>query len=67
MTTSLLLACGCQVRFVDNEPPSCSSHGPQRVVRTIGMPKPRFRGVATGPHVKTEDLPAWSGKIVETE
>lgn len=63
----LLLACGCKVRFVDGEPPSCGSHGPQRVVRTLNMPRPRFRGVATGPHVQTMDLPASRARIVESE
>ncbi len=65
--TNLLLACGCAVRFVDGKPPTCASHGPQRVVRTLGMPKPRFVGVASGPHVTKADLPPWTGKIVESD
>lgn len=63
----LILACGCEVRFVDNEPPSCATHGPQRVTRTVRMTKPKFTGVATGPHVKTMDLAPFVGRIVESE
>lgn len=67
MSASLILACGCQVRFSDGKVPSCPAHGPQRVVRTVGMRKPTFRGHVTGPVAKTEDLGPWTGKIVETE
>lgn len=62
-----MLACGCSVRFVEKIEPACPTHGPQRVVRTVNMGKPRFRGHATGPHVEPVDLPAWSGKMVESE
>ena len=55
----LLLACGCVVRFTDGETPLCG-HGPQRVVRTLGMPKPRISGSATGPLVRTQEVAAYT-------
>lgn len=55
MEPRLILACGCDVPYRDGETPVCG-HGPQRVVRTVHMPKPRIRGVATGPCVQTMDL-----------
>lgn len=63
----LLLQCGCQVPFVDGKKPACVTHGPQRVVRTVGMPKPTFRGHVTGPRAQRMDLPAFRGKLVESE
>ena len=62
-TPRLLLACGDAVLFEDGETPTCPTHGTQRVVRVLGMPAPRIRGVATGPHVQTEDLSPWLGKV----
>lgn len=59
----LVLRCGCEVRFRDGEVPLCPRHGAQRVVRTVRMPPPRIRGVATGPHVTPEDLGAWTGRL----
>lgn len=64
---SLILACGCHVRFVDGDTPSCPDHGQQRVVRTVRMPKPTIRGAATGPLVQTMDLGAYIGKKIEIE
>lgn len=63
----LLLRCGCEIRFHDGDAPLCPRHGNQAVSRVLRMPKPRFRGVATGPCVKTEDLPAFVGRLVGTE
>jgi hypothetical protein len=63
----LILACGCEVPYVDGETPQCGTHGIQRVVRTVRMPKPRIRGVATGPLVRTEDLPAFTGRLVGSD
>jgi hypothetical protein len=62
----LILACGCEIAFRE-ETPVCGFHGPQRVVRTVRMPPPKIRGVASGPHVSTEDLPAWTARITGTE
>jgi len=54
----LLLACGCERAYAETAP-ICPQHGPQRVVRTIGVGAPRIRGVATGPHVQQVDLDPW--------
>lgn len=59
----LLLRCGCEVLFRDGETPMCPAHGNQVVVRVLRMPPPRIRGTATGPHVTTEDLGAFTGKL----
>ncbi len=64
---SLVLHCGCEVRFRDGEVPLCPRHGAQRIVRTVRMPAPRIRGCATGPLVKTEDLGAWTGRLKGSE
>lgn len=53
---SLLLRCGCTVTFRENALVICPTHGSQSVVRAVNFPPPRIRGVATGPHVRTEDL-----------
>lgn len=65
--TSLLLGCGCKVPFRDGEPPACPTHGPQRVVRVLGMRKPTFRGAVSGPCAKTTDVAPWSGPLVGGE
>lgn len=57
-TPSLVLRCGCTVRFEEDAVTLCPTHGVQGVARVVGMPPPRIRGVATGPHVETMDLPA---------
>lgn len=62
----LLLACGCERAYAETAP-ICPQHGPQRVVRTIGVRAPRIRGVATGPHVTPEDLAPWTGRIAGAE
>jgi hypothetical protein len=62
----LELRCGDVIPYTDGEP-ICPVHGRQVVARTIGMRPPRIRGVATGPHVDTCDLPAWTGRIVGSE
>lgn len=62
----LALRCGCVVDFTESDP-LCPVHGRQGVARVIGVPPPRIRGVATGPHVQTTDLPAFSGRIVGSE
>lgn len=67
MTGRLLLACGCDVLFRDGVPPACPTHGPQRVTRTLGMPKPRFTGAVKGPHARTTDVAPFVGKLVESE
>lgn len=63
----LLLRCGCQVRFRDGEAPICPTHGNQVIVRVLSMPAPRFRGLASGPHVTTMDLGAFTGRIAGSE
>lgn len=63
----LLLRCGCTVLFKDGAKPICPVHGVQVIARVLGMPAPRIRGVAKGPHVTTMDLPAFSGRITGTE
>lgn len=63
----LLLRCGCDVVFREGEPPLCPQHGLQGIVRVLRMPPPRIRGVATGPHVHTEDLGAFVGRIAGSE
>ena len=67
MTPTLLLHCGCAIHFKDGGEPLCPAHGVQRVVRVLGMPPPRIRGMAKGPHVETVDLPAWTGRLVGSE
>ena len=67
MKPALLLRCGCEIAFEDGRAPICPVHGLQPVARVLRMPPPRIRGVASGPHVQTEDLPAFSGRIVGTE
>ncbi len=67
MTPSLELACGCVVPFHEGETARCLTHGTDRVVRTHRMPAPRIRGVASGPHVETVDLGAFTGRIAGTE
>lgn len=67
MKARLLLHCDCEIAFREDAEILCPTHGKQRVVRTIGMPKPRIRGTATGPLVKTEDLSAWTGRLVGSE
>lgn len=64
---ALLLRCGCDVRFREGETPICPQHGRQAIVRTLRMPPPRIRGTATGPHVQTQDLGAWTGRIAGSE
>lgn len=63
----LLLKCWCERPFIDGETPRCLEHQETRVVRTIGMRAPTFRGTVTGPHATTEDLPAWTGRLVGGE
>ena len=63
----LILACGCLMSYRDGETPRCSRHGLQRVVRTVHMPPPRIRGVASGPCVQTLDLPAWMGRFAGSD
>jgi hypothetical protein len=65
--TTLLLACGCEVRFIDGQAPSCPTHGNQAVRRVFGMPKPRFRGMAKGPLVEMQDLAPFVGRLVTTD
>lgn len=62
-TPSLLLRCGCVIPFDETRSPICAEHGLQVIVRVLNMPKPRIRGTATGPLVKTEDLPAYVGPL----
>ena len=59
---ALVLRCGCEVPLSDDVP-ICPHHGDVGVARAIRIPAPRFRGTASGPHVSTEDLPAWTGVI----
>lgn len=61
---ALLLRCGCQVSFEDGELPVCPSHGVQGVARVLRMPKPRFRGSASGPLVEQIDLGPFVGRLV---
>lgn len=63
----LELRCGDVIVWVDGTVPICPVHGPQGVARTLGVPAPRFRGVARGPHVETVDLPAHRGRLVGSE
>lgn len=63
----LLMRCGC-VRAFDHSavPPKefiCATHGPTGVSRVVGVPPPRIRGVAKGPHVETCDLAAHVGVL----
>ena len=67
MSAHLLLRCGCVIDFRENAEMLCPAHGKQAVARTVGMPKPRIRGLASGPLVETCDLPAWTGRIVGSE
>lgn len=70
MTTpqpALLLRCGCELPYDEDTPPVCPTHGSTGVARTVRMPAPRFRGVATGPHVQPMDLPAWTGRLIGQE
>jgi hypothetical protein len=66
--TTLLLRCGCTVPFdVKGSAPVCAAHGNQPVVRVLGMPKPRIRGMASGPCVQTVDLPPFVGRLAGNE
>lgn len=67
MTPRLLLRCGCEIRFRDGEAPICPAHGLQVIVRVLAMPPPRFRGLASGPHVETVDLGAFTGRIAGSD
>jgi hypothetical protein len=63
----LLLRCGCAREFREGLDQTvcgtqCLPHGWSRVV---GMPPPRFRGVARGPHVQTTDLAPHTGRLIE--
>lgn len=65
---SLLLKCGCSVRFDDDgTAPICPTHGNQPVVRVLHMPKPRFTGAVSGPVATTSEVPAFTGRLVEKE
>jgi hypothetical protein len=64
---ALLLRCGCEVAYQENATPLCPRHGPQGVARTLRMPPPRIRGVASGPHVETVDIGAWTGRLAGSE
>lgn len=63
----LILRCGCEVPFEEDAQVRCPTHGTQAVAATRHMPKPRFRGVATGPHVQTMDLAPWAGVLTGQE
>lgn len=63
----LILRCGCEVRWKEDALPLCPTHGSQGVASTRHMPKPRFRGAATGPHCLTMELPAWTGVLAGTQ
>lgn len=56
MAMRLELRCGCVIAFREDADIVCGTHGRQRVARTLGAPKPRFRGVCTGPYATPEDL-----------
>lgn len=60
----LLLRCGDTVTWRDGDAiPICPVHGVQGVARALEVPAPRIRGVASGPHVTTMDLPASTARI----
>jgi hypothetical protein len=61
---TLLLRCGCTVRFREKEAPLCPTHGNQPVARVLAMPKPTFRGACAGPRATTMDLGAFTGQLV---
>lgn len=67
--SELLLRCGCTVRFDPKgdyiTAPICGEHGVTAIVRTVGMPAPRIRGIASGPHVQTTDVPVHTGRLVD--
>ncbi len=63
MSARLLLRCGCEVPFREGAEPLCPVHAERRVVRVLGMPKPRIRGTATGPLVDTVALEPFTGRI----
>jgi hypothetical protein len=63
----LRLQCGCDVPFLEKTPPACPTHGPQRVVRTMAMPRPRFTGAVSGPTAKKTDVTPFVGKLIESE
>ena len=63
MTPGLLLRCGCVVAYVEGETPVCDEHGRRGVARAVNMPKPRIRGMASGPLVRTMDLEPFVGRI----
>lgn len=66
MAMRLLLRCGCEIAYRENDH-LCPAHGKQQIVRALGVPPPRIVGVATGPHVIPRDLPPWRGQIVGSE
>lgn len=60
------LRCGCEISYREAAQ-VCPEHGKQAVVRVLGVPPPRIRGVAKGPHVETCDLPPHRGVIIGSE
>lgn len=63
MSGQLLLACGCVVPFREGHEPQCVDHGRSRVVRVVGMPAPRFRGVVRGPVAEPVELDPFVGRL----
>ena len=64
----LHLRCGCAHPFREKaiQPDGrvcCPAHGLQGVARTERMPAPRILGTARGPHVTTQDLSAFVGRL----
>lgn len=64
---SVELRCGCVLKFIEGETLQCLTHRETRIVQTRHMPPPRIRGVASGPHVTTMDLGAFTGRIAGSE
>lgn len=63
----LELRCGHVIDWHEGMTPLCPVHGEQGVARTIGAPAPKFRGVCSGPHATSVDLPAFTGRIIGSE
>lgn len=63
----LELTCGDVIEWAEGAVVRCPVHGAQPVARVINAPAPRFRGVASGPHVTPCDLGPHTGRLAGSE
>lgn len=56
MALRLLFRCGHEGKHREGQEPMCGQCGTRGIARVLNAPAPRFVGVATGPHVKTQAM-----------